>query len=158
MRDENDRRRRLLVAAARLRLGEEVEPREMVMLACDLVVEDASGEATLELAIQSPAQLTRDETDGLLRQMLTEWDIDTLSPSQSAEIVALDTSRGLLDGTLEPKAGANLLLGVLARGVNREQQTAQLLRMLDRLWRDLGGRVDDVFRADVEALARDLLS
>jgi hypothetical protein len=157
MQNEEDLRQRLLVAAARLCIGEEVEPREMVMLACDLIVEDPSGEATLELAIQSPAQLTPDHTEVLLRELLAEWGIDARAPSQSAEIVALDMSRRLLDGTLKPRTGGHLLLGVLAQGVNRQQQVDQLLRMLDRLEDDLGGRADDAFRAGLEALAGDIL-
>jgi hypothetical protein len=126
------------------------------MLACDLVTQDASGEATLELAMQSPTRLERNHAETLLRQMLAEWNIDIPSQQQSAELVAVDLCHRLLDGTLAPRTAGDRLLGALAQGVNPER-TDRLLRLLDRLEYDLDGRVDDALSAGLEVLARDIL-
>jgi hypothetical protein len=139
--NEEELRRRLLLASAQLVIGE-IQADEVVMLACDLVAEGTSGEATLELAIQSPAQLGRNHAGALLRQMLAEWEIDAPAQQQSAELVAFDLCRRLLDGTLAPETAGHRLLGALTQSVN-PARADRLLRLLDRLEYDLGGRADE---------------
>jgi hypothetical protein len=154
MGNEEELRRRLLLASAQLVI-EEIRPDDVVMLACDLLVEDASGEATLELAIQSPTSLERGHAETLLRQVLAEWDIDTPPEQQCAELVALDLCRRLLDGALAPKNAGDRLLGALAQSA-APARADRLLRLLDRL-HELGGRADRVPSAGLEEFARDIL-
>jgi hypothetical protein len=135
---------------------EQPQPREAVMLACDLLVDDAAGDATLDLAMRSPKELTEDEAAVLLRRMLAEWRIDAPGRHRSAEIVAVDVSQRLLNGTLTPEIGGHRLLGALCYGVD-SARTDRVIRLLDRLDGDLMGRADDALRADLEALARDVL-
>lgn len=154
-RNKDDLRRRLLLASAQLYI-EEIEPREAVMLACDLLAGGAFGEATFELAMQSPARHTQNHTKMLLGEILAEWKADTPGQLESAEIVALDLCHRLLAGTLEPEHAGHRLLGALAQGADRVR-TDRLLRLLDRLEYNLAGRADGALRAELEALARDIV-
>jgi hypothetical protein len=154
MHDEVDLRRRLSLASAQLVI-DEIDPHDMVMLACDLIAAGASGEATLELAIQSPKGLLVTDAEDLLRDMLAEWDMDVPDPIESANMVALDLCDRLLAGTIPLEVAAHRLLGALAQG-DDHARTAQLLRLLERLEDELAGRADDALRSDLEALARDI--
>ncbi|MBL7253845.1 hypothetical protein [Paractinoplanes lichenicola] len=146
--------RRLLMLAARLEV-EQIDPYDVVMLACDFLAEGLSGEATVELAVQSPACLPVQHAEVLLRGMLDEWRVVAPSPPESAALVAVDLSRRILDGTIPAETGGHRLLGALAR-TDDEASTDRLLRLLDRLEDDLRGRADDEFRAGLEVLAHEI--
>lgn len=150
-----DLRRALLTMAAQLEI-EQVDPRDAVLLACDLLAAGASGAATVELAIQPPATLHPNHAEDLLRPMLREWDVDAPDQPRSAEIVAVDLGRRFLAGAVAAESAGHRLLGALAQAGDRVLAD-RLVRLLDRLEDDLQGRADEPFRADLAALARDVV-
>lgn len=140
-------RRRLLLLAAQLEAGQ-VEPRDAVMLACDLLAEGASGPATVELAIQSPSSPLPER---LVQALLAEWRVET----PDAGILVLDVCERFLAGAVPPRQAGHRLLGVLAL-TGDQPRTERLLPMLDRLEYTRHGRADDTYRRDLEALAHEL--
>ncbi|GAA4607619.1 hypothetical protein BJY16_006425 [Actinoplanes octamycinicus] len=154
-RPDHDLQRRLRLASAQLVI-ERVEPREAVLLACDLLAAGASGGATLELAIQSSSRLHQNDADELLRAMLADWQIASTDLERSAEIVAHDLCRRLLARSLRPEECGHRLLGALAQTGDRAV-TDRLLALLDRLEFELGGRADDDLERELRALARIVL-
>lgn len=150
----DDLRWRLRVAAADLLIGP-ADPRDAVMLACDLLVAGASGDATVKLAIQRIADLSYGEVEWLLMEMLREWGIEEPDDVTAGRILSLDLSRRYLAGELPPESTGHRLLGGLDAADDRNR-SRRLLALLDRLEDDLGGHADDEFRAGLAALAREV--
>jgi hypothetical protein len=149
-----DLQERLRVAYAQ-RVVDDVDPGEAVMLACDLLVEGADNDATVQLAIQSPRSLAAHQAAHLLERMLQQTGVAAPEPAVAARTVALDLCRRLVDGRLAPEPAAHRLLGAVAQ-TDCADGVARLLPMLDRLEYDLGGTADDAFRSSLLELARDL--
>ncbi|PXX56535.1 hypothetical protein DFR70_11987 [Nocardia tenerifensis] len=83
-----------------------------VWLACDLLVAGVDTPALLELAGESPTGLLLADATPLVRQVLTELEVEPIDESQAAWVVARDIARQMIAGELRPEDGAHSLWGL----------------------------------------------
>lgn len=87
-------------------------PAEPVRLACDLLLAGIESPAIVALACESPARLTISDGEPILRQLLTELEIEPLNEYQAAWLTARELAHEIEFGRLDPATGGHLLYGL----------------------------------------------
>ena len=101
----------LLRLAAELVLGESFRPDAAFTKAVDLVAKGVEGEATVALAMQpaDPRRLDSIEVRALFQAMLDERGLELVAPGDAGWVKARWIAERMLDGAIEPAAGADRL-------------------------------------------------
>jgi hypothetical protein len=140
--------RRVRLNQARL-LVDHLDPPELVLLACDLLIDGS--DAAVALATESPSRLEEREAARLFEDLVRELGLPDLDLATAVSLVAADTCRHLLDGTLPPETAGHRLLVIGHEGAPPLGLLQPLLALLDN-------SADPAFAGRLKSLARDLLT
>jgi hypothetical protein len=128
-------------------------PENTVWLACDLLMAGVETPAVVELAGESPTQLTLGDAVPLVRQVLAELGVEPVDTTQAAWVVARGVARQMITGDLPPEDGAATLWG-LWWACDTALEIGRMLEPLEA-WQDTlpKDRDDEAIRAEMRRLA-----
>ena len=154
--DELVRRLRTEWAKTRV-LSEGLDPGHAVMLACDLLVAGSDDDTVAALAAESARTLSVHDAERRLLAVADVLGVAEPSDAESVVLVAADTCRRILSGSLQAERGAHRLLVVGHDGSDLDEFTPVVLDLVGHLEENLRGTADEPFRADLDAMARRIL-